>query len=260
MSNAALHPPAPPPLPARPGPKAIWGAWATLGWGALIAVAYLGAGLLIMIPVIVLHVARGGGTGPAEIEALVGRGDVLALVSFVPGVVGLALVVGVIRLRGGARLTAYLGLARRPARDYLVVAGLGLLLVAVHDGTSLLLGRPIVPEVMVYAYRNCVSPFILWIALVVGAPVFEETYFRGFLLPGLQRSLLRPWGAVLLTALLWAAVHVQYDLYAIFSIFLGGLLLGAIRVRTGNLWLCIFLHGMMNVVATLETAWFAARM
>ena len=46
-----------------------------------------------------------------------------------------------------------------------------------------------------------------------GCPVFEELFFRGFLLEGFRRTFLGTTGAVVLTSLLWAVIHTQYDLY-----------------------------------------------
>jgi hypothetical protein len=47
-------------------------------------------------------------------------------------------------------------------------------------------------------------------------------------------------------------VHVQYDLYGITIIFLAGLLFGFARWRTGSIYPCVLMHGLMNLVATLQ--------
>jgi len=91
-------------------------------------------------------------------------------------------------------------------------------------------------------------------ALIVGAPLFEETFFRGFLFKGLEASFLGTVGAILVTALLWASIHVQYEIYEMSQIFVFGLLLGAARVRTGSLLAPFLAHAMANFLATLETA------
>jgi membrane protease YdiL (CAAX protease family) len=93
----------------------------------------------------------------------------------------------------------------------------------------------------------------------VAAPLFEELFFRGFLLQGLHRSRIRPWGAVLCTSLFWTVFHAGYDLYALFGILLGGLLLGLVWLRTRSVWPGVFLHALMNLVATVQTAWVVAR-
>ena len=63
------------------------------------------------------------------------------------------------------------------------------------------------------------------------------------------------WGAtspVVVSALLWSVIHVQYDLYGIGTVFVTGLYLGAVRQRTGSVPLCMILHGIGNAVATVE--------
>ncbi len=56
----------------------------------------------------------------------------------------------------------------------------------------------------------------------------------------------------MVTALAWAAIHVEYDLYWKAPIFAIGLLLGVARLRTGSLYLTIALHAALNLVALLE--------
>ena len=92
------------------------------------------------------------------------------------------------------------------------------------------------------------------VALLVAAPLFEETFFRGFLFRGFASSFLGVIGTVLVTAGLWALLHVQYDAYGIALVFALGLLLGIARARTGSLWVPIAMHSAANLVATIETA------
>jgi membrane protease YdiL (CAAX protease family) len=42
----------------------------------------------------------------------------------------------------------------------------------------------------------------------------------------------------------------------VFSI---GLLLGYLRYRSGSTWLTIFVHGLNNLAATLQTFWLAGQ-
>ena len=86
----------------------------------------------------------------------------------------------------------------------------------------------------------------------------EELLFRGFLISGLRPTRLGASGAVLASALLWSAIHGQYDLYGMASIFALGVLLGAARVKTGSVLVAIVMHGLSNAIATLETAVSAA--
>ncbi len=98
---------------------------------------------------------------------------------------------------------------------------------------------------------GCGEP-IFYIGLLVAAPVGEEIFFRGFLLEGFRHSRLGPIGAVLLVSLLWAAVHIQYDLIHMSYVFAAGLLLGAARLRTGSLGAVIGMHSAVNGLAIVS--------
>ena len=85
------------------------------------------------------------------------------------------------------------------------------------------------------------------------APIGEETLFRGFLFRGWQRAPGDAWLAIIATALLWALIHLQYDLYFIAQVFAMGLVLGWLRWVTGSTVLTMLLHGLTNGEAMLET-------
>lgn len=88
-------------------------------------------------------------------------------------------------------------------------------------------------------------------AFVLMSPMMEESLFRGLLLPSLERV----YGAakaLLLTSLLFALIHARPAgmTYA----FAAGLILGAIRLRTGNTLVCIAAHAAINAVPVLLPA------
>lgn len=85
-------------------------------------------------------------------------------------------------------------------------------------------------------------------AVLFAAPIGEELAFRGFL----YRTLELKFGgivAIIVTALGWAALHIQYSLTAILVIFAGGLLFGAIRRYSGSLYLTMVMHALWNGAA-----------
>jgi len=123
--------------------------------------------------------------------------------------------------------------------------------------TSYLLGRAIVPEVMIAIYRSAPVTILLWMAFVIAAPMFEELLFRGFLFKGLQNSKLGNVGAIFFTALPWAVIHFQYDTYEVASIFLLGIIFGIARIKTNSVTLTMFMHMIMNIIATSEARFYA---
>jgi len=84
------------------------------------------------------------------------------------------------------------------------------------------------------------------IAVVPG--IGEELLTRGILLPSLLR-ILRPAGAVAVSALLFAGMH--FDLYRFLFTLTIGLVLGVVRLGTGSLWPPIVAHVTLNAVTFL---------
>jgi uncharacterized protein len=105
---------------------------------------------------------------------------------------------------------------------------------------------------MVDAYRTAVVVPLLLAALTIAAPVFEEVLFRGFMFHGIQQSRLGNIGAILITSLVWSAIHLQYDVSHVAIIFGAGILFGIARASSNSLYLLIGLHALMNVIATIE--------
>ena len=260
QETSAAPPIIPPPLPGEvssPDPAQLparpFGFWATLGWSLLIVFAYVlvqgGAGLVMAMSGVVGQ--SGAMPSARDFES---NGLVIAIATLLSTPVMVVLCLLCAALRQGLRVGDYLGLNWPPAKTAIGWSLAYLAILIATDGVTTLLGRPMVPEFMVETYQSAKLLPLLWIALIVGAPLSEEFFFRGFLFKGLQHSFVRPWGTVVLTAALWAVIHVQYDIYGIGLIFLEGLLLGCARLTTGSVWLCIALHALTNLIATVQTA------
>ena len=158
--------------------------------------------------------------------------------------------------RRSASATDYLGLTL-PKRNELVfgIAAMAAL-IAVGNLTSWLLGKNIVTPFQSDIYRTASAAGwlpLLWLAVVVITPIGEETLFRGFLFRGWLRSPRDAWPVIVIVALIWALIHVQYDLYVIFWVFVSGVLLGWLRWAAGSTLLTILLHALINLEAMLET-------
>ena len=93
----------------------------------------------------------------------------------------------------------------------------------------------------------------LWLAIVVFTPIGEEILFRGFLFRGWMHKPSDAWPVIVITSLLWALIHVQYDWYVIGQIFIFGLLLGWTRWASGSVILAILLHALINAEGMFET-------
>lgn len=129
--------------------------------------------------------------------------------------------------------------------------------IVASDLLTLALGRPVVPQISVDWYETVRHPVWLLLAFVVAAPIFEELFFRGFLIGALSSRAVRPVVSVVVASFLWSLSHLQYDLYGIAMIFLMGLILGAARTATGSVWPCLAMHALANLISVSETAYLA---
>lgn len=90
----------------------------------------------------------------------------------------------------------------------------------------------------------------LVVAIVIVAPIVEEYVFRGVALVWLRRHV-SEFPAAILTAIGWAALHCQYDLFWMSAIAAVGILLAYLRLAGAPLRLTIALHAANNAIALL---------
>ncbi len=96
--------------------------------------------------------------------------------------------------------------------------------------------------------RDHLSAALLLALAVVGAPLVEETYFRGWIYTSL-RFRLGLWPAVVISALLFGLAHYESThLYAL-AVFPLGLVLAALRERTGSTRTSMLFHAVNNLIA-----------
>lgn len=93
--------------------------------------------------------------------------------------------------------------------------------------------------------------WLMLIAAAFGAPIAEELLFRGLLFGVLRRSPLGLLGASLLSAGLWAGLHLGYSYYGVSGVVLIGLYLAWLREKTDSLVLPMLCHGLYNGLIVL---------
>lgn len=231
-----------------------WGALATTFWGVFVATVFVvSQGITVFIYLLVTKPTLSS----AELQRLAPElkydGTLLSISTFVAALVICPIILVITKLKRGAKVKDYLGLRLPTMREvwrWLLVLIVFLIL---SDVTLILFGQPIVPDFMIRTYTSMKDPWMLWVALLVGAPLIEELFFRGFIIKGLAGSPLRWYGAVLISSAAWALTHVQYDIYGTTLIFTLGLVLGTARVKSGSTLLTMGLHSLVNLGATLET-------
>src|SRR5258708_13604084 len=240
-----------PVIGTQPPPR-IWKFWGTALWGLFIfAVMFVG-----QIGVVAWFILGRG--GPMDMGAgvqVVGGGLTISL----SVIMGLPAVLAAlwIAIRGSrTRFADYLAL-RWPSWTDLAIGVVALIvLVMGWDLLSRAAGREIAPGFMGEVLNSSRADGSLWllvIAFVVAAPLCEEFFARGFLYRGLLESFSGPVGAIILSSLVWTALHLQYDWFFFGEVFSIGLLLGYLRYRFNSTWLTISVHGLNNLAAVVQT-------
>lgn len=230
-----------------------WGFWPTVGFAGIIGVVY------ILIQVIIVFVFALPGLMHTEnfnIEQFTKSMETNGLFFSIAICVSAPFTIGLTILFAKIRKIITI-------RDYFCFYAIGwkgfarwfLILIAFvvcFDTLTFLLGKPIVPKFMVDVYKTAYFLPLLWLTLLIVGPLAEELFFRGFLFKGIESSRLGAAGAVIITSLTWSALHIQYDVYGIISVFLGGLLLGLARARSNSIYPPIVMHIIQNFIATIE--------
>jgi len=97
------------------------------------------------------------------------------------------------------------------------------------------------------AIGNPVAMTLFFLSLAVVAPVSEEIAFRGFILRGWMSTRLGVVGAIVLSSLLFAAIHGPNQLAVFISLFVGGMLLATMRWLSGSIVPTILMHATWNL-------------
>jgi uncharacterized protein len=223
-----------------------WGRAASFGLG-LIALL---AGQMVALLALTWWFGRGLG----QLPDFSGDGAAVTLIIFVSTPIQAGLLVLFARRAGAA--ADYLGLIW-PSRSELVF-GVATVAAAIVAGNivSWLAGHSIVTTFQTDIFRTAsATGWLPWLmlAVLVATPIGEELLFRGFLFRGWLKSPRDAWPVIVVTALLWALIHVQYDWFVIGQVFAFGVLLGWMRWCAGSTILTMLLHAMINVEGMIET-------
>ncbi|MHB8453727.1 MAG: CPBP family intramembrane glutamic endopeptidase [Acidiferrobacterales bacterium] len=232
-----------------------WEPWATLAFGIVIAAVFV----LIQIGTLFLYGAYESYRNPAvDMGALTGslgrNGQFFSIVTCASAAVCSSLVFFSAWLRTGTTTREYLGLHRIQPRILLAWLTITPLLVFASDLVEPYLKHARGRDFTLGMYESAHFLPLLWIAMIIAAPVFEELFFRAFLLQGLRQSKIGTAGAVVVTALVWAIAHSQYSGSEILEVFIFGVVLGAARVRTRSVYPPIAMHALANLITMIQVA------
>ena len=240
--------------PATPTPSLPpWGFVGTVLWGVLGFVAWFVAQTVVVVALIAWQHATEPGS--VDLQKMMTDALTLAAVTIVasPAWIGIAAIAA--RWKRW-EVADYMALVLPRRRELLFAIGCLAAVLVTFDLVTYALGREVIPRFMIDAYESATTPVavvLLFVAIVIVAPICEEIAFRGFLFRGLADSFVGVAGAIVLTAAGWALMHVQYDWFVISQIFLLGVLFGWLRWATGSTLLTIILHMIANFSAFVQT-------
>jgi uncharacterized protein len=245
------NPPAPEPE-NQPVRQPAWGAWASTGFGLAIIGEFFFISFLVVGIATINFYLSGAVTVLSPSEYLQSHEGLLSAISEIPiAVIGVVLIAIFINFRHGLSFTEYLGLKRFRLKSLLLWLAIVVGILVLSEVIRNILHRP-PNESQLHLYATAVWPPLFWIAVIIFAPVFEETMFRGFLFEGFRRSPVGPVLTVILMSAVWASLHVPADYFDLVTVFVVGIALGTARLKTKSLWVPLSLHMLWNLVATVE--------
>jgi uncharacterized protein len=239
----------------RPSRKETWGAWASTGFGLAIIAEFFFISILVVgisSAIYSFYLASHESFALSLGQFLESREGLLSAITEIPvAIISVILIAAFIRLRKGLSFSDYLGLKRFHVKQLLLWLGIIVVVLVLSEVLRSVLQRP-PNESQLHLYATAVWPPLLWVSIIIFAPVFEEALFRGFLFEGFRRSPVGPVVTVILMSAVWTSLHVPADYFDLLTIFAGGIVLGTARIKTNSLWVPFSLHVFWNLVATVE--------
>jgi membrane protease YdiL (CAAX protease family) len=226
----------PPMIPGASGPRPI-GFWLTICWlGAALAAALLFVFILLGSYEFIF------GSLPSDMKV---EQDLMPCIYIIVVVV----LIEIVR-HAGWSVKDYFALIAPTRRQMFLAVAAGVAFLLIDNIVGLL--DPAPPDPMAYLYfdkalAEGLLP-LLWLNIILVAPVAEEMVFRGFLYRGWAQTRLGPSATVVLTAIFFGLIHPQYGRFGVISLAISGLIMGWLRWRSGSLVLPILAHVTNNAV------------
>jgi len=235
-------------------PNSYWGFWATIGFSLLVVVAFV----LVQTIAVIAYALYSNDWNPGVLNQgylaqLAYNGDAISFAEIPSAFLSIALILLFIYIRKNISIPDYLHLRLPKPLTLIKWLGIMLLTIIALEVLNNVFGRA-TPKFMTDVYSSTKNMALLWIAIVVAAPLFEEFLFRGFLFEGLRHSPIGLAGTIILTSAGWAALHIQYQWFEIGMIFFFGVLFSIAKLKTDSLIIPIAMHMLMNLLASVMMA------
>ena len=249
MRDAVSPDAAPPPAPGK-GP---WGFWATMGLSVLVALVYCVAVALVLGGFAAAAAIRDGAFRFGDFAGTIATNGLVQSLSVLAATGACcAAMVMFVRWRRAGTVRDYLALRAVPWRTAIAWLLIYVALFAAVHGLLYAFELPASSDLVRRQFETAGSVPLFVAAIVIVGPFLEEVFFRGFMFAGIAASRLGAPVAVVFTALLWAAIHVQYDIAGMAVVLSLGIFLGVARAMTGSILLTFALHAAGNLAAMIE--------
>ena len=242
LDPAFLPPPIPPVAVLVPRPLGIWRA---LGWLTVAVIAALAGPFLYGVGAGMWNLAH-----PAQPLPLPKGHDLLSCAVYAVMFAAFFAVIVVACRLSGWRAVDYLALTR-PRGAWLRLGALAFIVPLAVMITAGYFGPP---AAAAGPPKTTFELAVMLIGVIAIAPIVEELVFRGFLLRALADSRLGAAGAIVITAGVWAGLHVDKSWLGMAATFFAGLVWGALRWRTQSTVTTIAVHVLNNLVAGIGLA------
>ncbi len=226
-------------------------------WGPAAAIVFTVAGFIavdVLVSFLIFSIVKTGG-GDSIVASQAALEQNLTLLFTYYGstrLIAIGLIYWFVAHRGGGlRELGFRSFSVARAAGVLIVSLVGFI-VATFLATVLL--EYIAPGVNLNAEqsipflnaRGMKEAILAFLALVVIAPIAEETIFRGLLLPGIGK-LIGMWPAAVLISIGFGLLHPPVATMVVIGIF--SFFLCAVYMKTGSIWPAIMLHAAKNLIA-----------
>ena len=237
-----------------------WSAKATLGLTLLLFVLYFIVSFISLMVGSGLEAASAGisaenaeAFGQEISQRLILDGDFNAINYFVTALCLSPLIFYFAQKRKVTSAAAYLGFSKYPSKATFINFNIAILAYFVFSYFATGFLGIESPQSIIDLYNTTDYLLLLFLAVVIAAPIFEELVFRGFMFKGLKYSPLRVVGSIIITSVLFTVIHAgQYDLNILAVLFPLAAILGLARQRSGGIYLPIYLHFVNNFYSSVE--------
>ena len=177
----------------------------------------------------------------------------LGVISIGSSIIGFFVLAGFIRLKNNS-IQPYLNIFKPKSKVIIVFLMLSFFLMLILELISAQYPHLFETDFAIKSYKEANSLPLFYLGVVFFGPVFEECLFRGFLFKGLEQSFLGGHGAVFVSSILFALVHIQYGIpILLFMLLPFSILLGYSRLKSGSLLLPILIHIINNFITCMIT-------